>query len=195
VGAELWLGCCDKCGFADLSLAKDPCPECGSKLTMNYFSGSMLNVTEFRSRLTRSEQQGPFRDVTHRRKLSGEGKLARETQTVDRSKWTETIKTHVVREFIDGQWVTVHEHEQTFPAKRRLRIGQSKGGNRAARYLFSSESTQGGESWILTWVPLGEGTAISKEVSWETRRNLKSAGRLHPDPIVTPEEIEAMTAE
>jgi len=65
--------------------------------------------------------KGFVRRIANRTKLSRQGKEARETLEIDRSDLRKTKKTHRVEELINGQWKTVHDHQDEFDAKRRPR--------------------------------------------------------------------------
>jgi hypothetical protein len=55
----------------------------------------------------------------NRTKFSRQGEEAREILDIDRTDLRKTKKYHRVEELRDGQWETVHEHEEEFNARRR----------------------------------------------------------------------------
>ena len=59
------------------------------------------------------------RRLVNRTKFSRQGKEAREILDIDRSDPQKTKKYHRVEELEDGQWKTIHEHQEEFGAKRR----------------------------------------------------------------------------
>ncbi len=74
-----------------------------------------------RIRIKREGWRGFLKEILMREKVAGEsGREARETQVYDRTDPNVTKKKHRVDERTDsGEWETVHEHEEEFPAKHR----------------------------------------------------------------------------
>jgi len=63
--------------------------------------------------------KGFLRKLISRDKPSRLGKDAREELEIDRSDMNKTIKRHHVKEFENGEWITVHDETLEYPAKRR----------------------------------------------------------------------------
>lgn len=113
---------CSGCG-AELQEEQRPCPVCGSA-ARTYSIHIEDKVVVLSSLKAEARDPTGFKKVTQivREKVAGFSKrLAREWLRIDRSDRAVTRKVHRVEEQgPDGQWVTVHDETQDFPAKRRL---------------------------------------------------------------------------
>ena len=104
----------------EIKAGEKKCPNCGTKnIEIQIFVNLQL-LDNLKGKVKDEETPGKVQEFTARTKIAGKsGNLARENLSIDRTDKDHTIKAHKVEEFIDGKWVTVHEHTETYKAKRR----------------------------------------------------------------------------
>jgi hypothetical protein len=88
-----------------------PCPKCGSKKTNTIIE---IVVTERAGlKLKSGDKIGkkPSQEFVRKQKLSGEGKEAKETISIDRAK--SRYLHHVEEQDHNGNWKTVHHEEES----------------------------------------------------------------------------------
>lgn len=114
---------CLKCGYVFPQGGHNiSCPECGSRdRSLHVVDNLVLNEKKFQGKQFREGYPGKvIKEFKKCEKTSKGGRPAKEELTIDRSDPLETIKIHKVEEQeVDGTWITVHNHEEKFSAKRR----------------------------------------------------------------------------
>lgn len=104
----------------ELETGEQKCPKCGSGNKEISLSEKIQLLDKLKGKVKDEKTPGAIKQFTSRTKIAGNsGNIARENLSIDRSDKDHTIKKHKVEEFIDGKWVTVHEHTETYEAKRR----------------------------------------------------------------------------
>lgn len=113
---------CAECGYEFTNPSKrEACPQCGGTRRHAYVTtrGTLKLRASTALEVNRPGWKGFVRRIVDRAKLSRQGKEAREILDVDRSDLQKTKKYHHVEELVNGQWKTVHDHQEEFEAKRR----------------------------------------------------------------------------
>jgi hypothetical protein len=114
---------CTKCGYDYGDGEQPPCPTCGSteRTFPKYLTGQVGTMGSLGGVKRRpGYPRGWVIKFVERTKLSGLGKLARESLRIDRSDPNKTVKTHRVEEQQDdGSWQLEHDERKEYPAKRR----------------------------------------------------------------------------
>ena len=112
---------CANCDF-ELQEHERPCPSCGgqNRIYNVLVGGTITPLGSLRGKL-RDETGFKRVEFNSRSKISGETRRrAKEYLLIDHRHPEMTRKCHRVKEANDdGQMVTVHEHEETFPVKKR----------------------------------------------------------------------------
>ena len=104
----------------EIKAGEQKCPNCGTKnIEIQIFDNLQL-LDNLKGKVKDEKTPGKVQEFTARTKIAGNsGKLARENLSIDRSDEDYMIKDHKVEEYIDGEWVVVHEETKSYRAKRR----------------------------------------------------------------------------
>jgi RNA polymerase subunit RPABC4/transcription elongation factor Spt4 len=113
-----------RCANCDRELQEHerPCPSCGGQNRSYVVHGNVTITLSVSSKGNLTDETGFKRvEFNSRSKISGETRRrVEEYLLIDHRHPEMTRKCHRVKEANDdGQMVTVHEHEETFPVKRR----------------------------------------------------------------------------
>jgi hypothetical protein len=105
------------------------CPRCGSKreakalrVDIRIDKAASRESPNVRMRVKWPGIPGYTQDARRKyRRAGASGNQVRDELHIDRTALEVTVKRHHVEELVDGEWQTVHEEEECYPAKRRRR--------------------------------------------------------------------------
>jgi predicted nucleic acid-binding Zn-ribbon protein len=141
---------CLDCGRVYDDGESPPCPQCGCRTLAMAMAGHVTAQGSLAGRHKQPGFKGAIVQFVERTKVSGRGKLARESLRYDRTNPTMTIKMHRVEEQQpDGSWTGEHDERKVYPAKRKKWRQRRLAGSRSVA-RFSSHSRSTGRAKYVT---------------------------------------------